>query len=473
MLQVVIIETHGLGDRSYLAHDGRVGLVVDPQRDIDRVLDAADITGVRITHVAETHVHNDYVSGGLELSRLLGVPYLLAGAEDVSFERASVGDGDEIAVGSLRIKVLSTPGHTPHHLAYLVAEGGRPAALFTGGSLLYGTVGRTDLIGSSATEELTRAQHRSARRLAAEVPDDVAVWPTHGFGSFCSSAKSSGAAASSVGEERSSNRALTLDDEEAFVARLLDGAGAYPTYYAHMGAINRGGPAPIDLRPPSVMNAAELKAGLDAGAWVVDLAERQAYARRHLRGSVSVPFGDQFATYLGWVLPWGAPLILVGDALEQVVQAQLALARIGVDNLRGAATGSRTTLAGTDPIASYPVSNFRGLYETSQADPTLVVLDVRREDERAQGAIAGSVHIPLQDLQRRMGELPSGALWVHCASGFRASVAASLIDRAGREVVLIDDTWSRAASSGLPTKASGLSQKPLQATTQGQGLTVL
>ena len=139
---------------------------------------------------------------------------------------------------------------------------------------------RTDLIGPAATEDLTRAQHRSARRLAAEVPDDVAVWPTHGFGSFCSSAKSSGASSSSMGEERRSNLALTLDDEEAFVAHVLDGVGAYPTYYAHMGPINRGGPAPIDLRPPSVMNAAELEAQLDAEAWVVDLAERQAYGAK-------------------------------------------------------------------------------------------------------------------------------------------------------------------------------------------------
>ena len=175
---------------------------------------------------------------------------------------------------------------------------------------------------------------------------------------------------------------------------------------------------------------------------------------------MSVPFGDQFATYLGWVLPWGAPLILVGDGLEQVAQAQRALARIGVDRLRGATTGFRTTLAGNDPLASYPVSNFRGLREASQADPNLVVLDVRRDDERAQGAIAGSVHIPLQDLQERMSELPSGDLWVHCASGFRASIAASLIDRAGREVVLIDDEWSSAAGSGLPTGLPGRLSTP-------------
>jgi glyoxylase-like metal-dependent hydrolase (beta-lactamase superfamily II)/rhodanese-related sulfurtransferase len=459
MLQVVTIETPGLGDRSYLVHDDGVALVVDPQRDIDRVLAAADKAGVRITHVAETHVHNDYVSGGLELSRHLGVPYLVAAADDVSFDRYPVTDGVEIEVGPLGLRVVATPGHTPNHLSYLVADAGQPAALFTGGSLLYGTVGRTDLIGGAATEELTRAQYHSVRRLAAEVPDDVAVWPTHGFGSFCSSAKSSGATSSSIGQERGGNLALTMDDEEAFVAGVISGLTAYPAYYAHMGPINRAGPAPIDLAAPQVLRAEGLHAQLEAGAWVVDLAERRAYARRHLQGTVSVPFGEKFATYLGWVLPWGAPLVLVGDASEQVAQAQRALARIGVDHLAGAAIGSRTTLGGNGPLASYPVSSFTGLREALQADPTLIVLDVRRNDERAQGAIEGSVHVPLQDLLARMSELPPVRLWVHCASGFRASIAASLIDRAGREVVFVDDEWPSAASSGLPLNLPGTTSK--------------
>lgn len=453
MLQVLTVETPGLGDRSYLVHDGRAGLVVDPQRDIDRILSAAGGAGVTITHVAETHVHNDYVTGGLELSRLLGVPYLVAAAEDVSFERSAVSDGDEIEAGTMRIGVVATPGHTPHHLSYVVGAPGAPPAAFTGGSLLYGTVGRTDLIGPAETDALTRAQHRSVRKLASGMPDDVAIWPTHGFGSFCSSSNPSAASSSSLGEERAANPALTLDDEEAFVRLLLDGLTAYPTYYARMGIINRAGPAPIDLRPPQVMKAEDLRAQIEAGVWVVDLAERQAYARRHLRGSVSIPFGDQFATYLGWVLPWGAPLILVGDALEQVAEAQRCLARIGVDHLRAGATGSRGAFAGNDPLAFYAVSTFKGLRDALQADPTLVVVDVRREDERVEGGIEGSVHVPLQDLLARLSELPPGELWVHCASGFRASIAASLLASAGRSVVLVDDDWQGAAQAGLSIKS--------------------
>ena len=450
MVHVVTIETPGLGDRSYLVHDGRVGIVVDPQRDIDRVLSAAGAAGVTITHVAETHLHNDYVSGGLELSRLLGIPYLVAAGEEVAFKRQAVADGDEVSTGAMRIRVVATPGHTCHHVSYVVDEPGAVPAVFTGGSLLCATVGRTDLVGAAEADVLTRAQHRSVRRLAGAMPDDAAIWPTHGFGSFCSSAKSSGASRSSLGEERRSNPAFTLDDEEAFVALLLGGLSAYPSYYAHMGPINRAGPAAIDLRPPLPMRAEDLHAQIRSGAWVVDMAEREAFAHRHLPGSVSVPSGDQFATFLGWVLPWGAKLSLIGDAPEEMALAQRALARIGVDQVVGAATGSRAPLVYDNPLASYPISIFKGLRGALGADPEPVVVDVRRDDERAQGAIEGSVHVPLQDLLTRLSELPPGVLWVHCASGFRASIAASLLDRAGREVVFIDDEWPRAASAGLP-----------------------
>ena len=454
MRNVVTIETAELGDRSYLVHDGHVALVVDPQRDIDRILAAADWAGVRISLVAETHIHNDYVSGGLELSRSLGIPYLVAAAEKVAFDRVPVAGGQQIDLGSLHIRAIASPGHTPHHLSYLVTSPDGQPALFSGGSLLYGTVGRTDLIAAGRTEELTRAQHRSARRLAAHLDDDVALWPTHGFGSFCSSGTSSGAVSSTIGSERRSNPALTLDDEDAFVDGLLGGLTAYPKYYAHMDPINRSGPTPLHLRPPHVLDPEQLRARLDAGAWVVDLAERQVFARGHLRGSISVSLGNQFATYLGWVLPSGAPLVLVADTPEQVALAQRSLARIGVEGIGEAAVGPRAVLAGRQPLASYPVSSFVRLQAALAADPTTVILDVRREDERAAGAIEGSLHLPLQ-LTARMSELPRATLWVHCAGGFRASIAASLLAQAGRDPVLVDDDWSNAALAGLPMAGGG------------------
>jgi hydroxyacylglutathione hydrolase len=456
-VEVVSIETPGLGDRSYLVHDGEVGLVIDPQRDIDRTLGAAEAAGVRIAGVAETHLHNDYVSGGLELSRQLGVPYLVAAAEEVSYQREPVAGGDEREIGSLHVQVFATPGHTPHHVSYLVSDlvsGAGRQALFSGGSLLYGTVGRTDLVGTAQTEPLTRAQYRSARMLAG-LPGETEVWPTHGFGSFCSSAKSSGAATSSIAAERAGNLALTIDDEDTFVARLLDGLTAYPRYYAHMAPINRAGPPAIDLRPPQVLGPEDLAAFLASPGWVIDLAGRRAYAQGHLHGSVSMELRDSFATYLGWILPWGSSIALVGDTPEQVAQAQLALARIGIDHLRGMATGPRSVLAAGVPLASYRVSDFSGLAEAWGAGSSIVVLDVRRDDERVLGGIEGSLHVPLPDLLARLDDLPAGEVWVHCATGFRASIAASLLARAGRDVVLMDDEWPQAAVVGLSVEVPG------------------
>ena len=214
-MDIVTIETPSLGDRSYLVHDGSVALVVDPQRDIDRIVQAAEDAGVTITHVAETHLHNDYVSGGLVLSRRYGAEYLHSKGETVRFDHTPVGDGDRVTVGELDVEVVHTPGHTPHHLSYVVRHGDEPPAAFTGGSLLLGSVGRTDLISPDATDELTRAQHRSAHRLADELPDETRILPTHGFGSFCSSASSDGESDGTLKTEREVNVALTVDDEDA------------------------------------------------------------------------------------------------------------------------------------------------------------------------------------------------------------------------------------------------------------------
>jgi hydroxyacylglutathione hydrolase len=460
MLEVVTLDTAGLGDRSYLVHDGDVALVIDPQRDIDRVQEAAAKAGVRITHVAETHIHNDYVSGGLDLARSTGGTYLVAAAEEVSFERFPVAEGDEIAVGTFGVRVLHTPGHTAHHLSYLVYDGAKPVALFSGGSLLYGTVGRTDLVSPTATEELTRAQFRSVRRLASELPEEVGVWPTHGFGSFCSSAKSSGATTSTIKSERASNIALSTDHEDDFVETLLAGLTTHPTYYAHMAPINRSGPPPFDLTAPERLDPNELRRRVEAGAWVVDLTTRRLFASGHLPGSVSFELGDSFATYVGWVIPWGTPITLVGDSSEQVSQAQRALARIGIDRVAGAATGSRAELAADQPLRSYPVADFPMLARALDAGNELTVLDVRRDDERAGGGIEGSVHIPLQHLLERLNDLPPRTLWVHCATGFRASIASSLLDRAGHDVVHIDDEWSNASEAGLVVVAPPARERP-------------
>jgi len=448
MPEVMTIETPSLGDRSYLIHDGADAVVVDPQRDIGRVLAAAESRHVRITYVLETHIHNDYVTGGLALARQTGAAYGVAASEEVSFDRLAIGDNDQLGAGSLTVTALHTPGHTPGHLSFVLSEAGQgPFAVFTGGSLLYGAVGRTDLIGPQHTEQLTRAQYRSIRRLAEELPGDVAVYPTHGFGSFCSATPTTGTS-STIGHERLANIALR-SDEDTFVRELLGGLGAYPRYYVHMGPANRLGPSAAELTPPAQVDPAELRRRIDAGEWIVDLRERRAFARGHVTGTISIELGDSFSTYLGWAIAWGTPLTLIGDRPDHIAAAQVQLMRIGIDQIAGAATGPTGALAVAGKISSYPVTDFDGL-AAAWGQPGQVVLDVRRPDEWRAGHLSGAVHIPFWELEPRTGEVPTGEVWVHCASGFRAAIGASILARAGRQVVHVDDNWEQAEEAGLP-----------------------
>jgi hydroxyacylglutathione hydrolase len=439
-VQVEVVATDELGDRSYVAHDGEVALVVDPQRDIDRIEALLAERKLRCVMVAETHIHNDYVSGGLELARRTGATYLIAGADHVRFDRRAVSDGDEVRAGHLSVQVLATPGHTDGHLAYVVDDGNGPPVVFTGGSLLYGSVGRTDLVDPARTDELTRAQYHSARHLAELLDDDVVVYPTHGFGSFCSSGSSTSDTESTIGIERGRNDALVINDEDAFVATLVSGLTAFPSYYAHMGARNRNGAGAVDLSAPLPTDPAELARRIGDGEWVVDLRSKTAFAAEHLEGTIGIGLGQHFATYLGWLIPWETPLTLIAQTPEQIADAQRQLVRIGIDRPDGAAVGSPPDLADGAVLRSYPTATFEDLAGRTDA----VVLDVRRDDEREAGHIGGSTHIPLQSLIDRIGDVPEGVLWVHCASGYRASIAASLLDRAGRQVVLVDDDFDNA-----------------------------
>ena len=445
MVDIRIVETAGLGDRSYVVSDGDVAIVIDPQRDIDRVLDA--VGHVPVSHVLETHIHNDNVTGGLALARRCGALYVVNADDAVDFERHAVRDGDVLTAGSMLVTVIHTPGHTPTHLSYAVGVGDDTAAVFTGGSVLFGAMGRTDLVDPRRTEELTRAQHHSAHRLAELLPDHTAIYPTHGFGSFCSATETRGDE-STIGKEKQQNNALTQSEDD-FVAELMAGLTAYPRYYAHMAPRNLAGPLEPDLSLPELVEPAVLQHRLEHGEWVVDLRARKAYAARHLRGTVSIELADPFATYLGWTVPWDAPVTLVGDDAGQVLEARRQLVRIGIDQLAGAALGDPEDVAPGTPSVSYRRATFAELArERTERPDELVVLDVRRPDEWARGHIAGAVHIPFYELHGRQAEVPPGQVWVHCKSGYRASIGASLMDGAGRDVVHIDDDWDNAEAAG-------------------------
>lgn len=445
-LTVRVIETSTLGDRSYVVHDGEVALVIDPQRDIDRVLEILESDGVRLTHVFETHIHNDYVTGGLALARETGAAYLVNGEDDVSFERTPVADGEVVEVGDrIAVRAIATPGHTFTHLSYAVTDGGEPFAVFTGGSLLFGATGRPDLMGPEHTDTLVRHQHASAHKLAEELPDDAEVFPTHGFGSFCSATQSD-ATSSTIGQEKSQNPVLT-QDEETYVRELLDGLGAYPAYYAQMGRRNAEGPDAPDLSTPERADAAELRRRIEAGEWVVDLRNRTAFAAGHAPGTVNFGLDGGFATYLGWLIEWGTPVTLLGESADDVAEAQRELVRIGIDRPAAHATGGPKDWSDRD-LGSFETATFADLAQVRHHRP-VVVLDVRRVDEHEKAAIDGAVNIPIHEIPRRVDEVPEGEVWVHCAGGYRASVAASFLAAAGRDLVSIDDSFENAEKVGL------------------------
>jgi hydroxyacylglutathione hydrolase len=449
---ILSIDTTTLGDRSYLIHDGRVAFVVDPQRDIDRILALATSEGVQITHVFETHIHNDYVTGGYALATATGAAYHVNADDPVAFDRIGVRDGDIIAVGdTMRVRALATPGHTFTHLSYALDNDGQQVAVFSGGSLLYGSVGRPDLLGPDHTHTLVRHQYASAHRIATELPDSAAVYPTHGFGSFCSATQSA-ATTATIGSEKLINPALT-HDEQTFVDELLAGLDAWPAYYAHMAAANTAGPAAPDLSLPARADAEQLRKRIADGEWVVDLRNRVAFTAGHLAGTLNFGLDGSFATYLGWLIGWGTPLTLLGETPDQIAQAQRELVRIGIDRPAAHATGTPQQWAGGEDLATIPRATFADL-ALIRHHRRVTVLDVRRNLEQAGAHIDGALHIPLHDLIRRIDDVPGGEIWVHCAAGYRATIAASLLAATGRHVVAVDDDFDQARANGLLTLAA-------------------
>lgn len=441
LIEILTIETKSLGDRSYVVHDGTSAAVIDPQRDIDRVVSVLEASDLDLVAVFETHIHNDYVSGGLELSQRAGVDYRLHGDEATEFDFVPTWDGDVINIGTFTMLAVHTPGHTPSHLSFVVRDGHRDVAVFSGGSLLYGSVGRTDLDSRRSTEELTRLQYRSARHLMSDLHDDVEVWPTHGFGSFCSSSPTTGSDTSTIGLERQHNEVSTTRDEDEFVRAVVAGLDAYPAYYAHMAGINRSGPAQIDLRPADDVDSAELVRRLSAGGWLVDLRDRVAFAREHLAGTVNIELDETASTYLGWLITWGSPVTLLAESEHEIVEMQRQLVRIGIDRPAGQISGGLSGIDASVPRGSYATADFALLRETLRSRRATVVLDVRRGLEWSKGHLDMAWHIPLHELEQRIHEVPEGQVWVHCASGYRASIATSLLARAGRDAVLIDDEF--------------------------------
>jgi len=424
----------GLGNSSYLVELGDGGaLIVDPERDPRPYLAELERRGLRARFVVETHLHADFVSGGRELVALGAELWAPAGAE-LEYRHRPLGDGEELDLGGLTLRVIATPGHTPEHLSYLVYDGSSPIALFSGGTLMAGGAARTDLLSPDQTEPLARAAYRSIHDRLFTLPDELAVYPTHGSGSFCSVASGT-ERTTTIGNEKKSNPLLAgSPDEDTFVRRLLDGYGTYPPYFLELREVNRKGPrvhGPT-LAPLRRLSVSELEQALAGGVELIDVRSVEAFATGHIPGALSNPWRDSFATWLGWLVTRETSLVFVTDEIVNIQDLAWAALTVGFENLIGVLAGGMETWAD----ASRPVSRIEIATDPSDID-VATIIDVRQKAEYDDGHHPAAVHIELGSISASATELPPGDLLVHCGHGERAMTAASLLARAGHENVTV------------------------------------
>lgn len=449
-MQIEIITTASLGNRGYLIYNDHQAIAIDVQRDYKRWTDLAKRFNVEIKYVFETHMHNDYVTGGFRLAKLINAIYVVPAESGQSFNAVEAKDGDIFNFGNIIIKAIRTPGHTSHHTSYEVISKNKKA-LFSGGGLLYGTVGRTDLISQKMTLALTEAQYNSAQKVLNNVDLTAELYPTHGFGSFCSSSPGTKGESSTLSIEKETNIAYTTKSKKEFIDLIIKGLGAYPNYYAFMGKLNQNGCGDIALKEVRELSTDKIRDIIKSSGWLVDIRNRKLYAANHPQGSIGIEMGGSFASYLGWVIPWGDSITLISDDISEINNAQIELGRIGMDQfISNVSTSINNYLAITNQ--SYQIHNFQDLNnKMASKEVKITVLDVRNPVEWTSGHIDKALHIPIYELINRFDEVKNinNEIWVHCASGYRASIGASILAKNKKTVVLIDDNISNAAKLNL------------------------
>lgn len=419
------VRTEGLGDTTYiLTHEG-LAVVVDPQRDIDRFEKVLAAAGAEPRLVLETHVHNDYVSGGLDLSRATGAELVMPAAAAPVFRHRPAFHHEDIDLGDVVVRPIHTPGHTPEHTSYVVLVDGVERAVFSGGCLLVGSAGRSDLLGDHRSETLARLQYGSVHRLA-RLPDSADLFPTHGAGSFCTTA-GAGSLSSTIGDERRTSPVLAYEDEDSFVEGQLSGLVPYPSYYAQMGPINLTGLDEPRLEIPEL-------ADIPQDVTVVDARPREDYASGHLPGSLGVELRDSFGTWIGWITEHNTPLVLIMNTNQDVGEATRQLARIGYDEVGGVVRPHSLELTET-----YATVDARTFAEAAAGGAQ--VLDVRAPNEWVEGFIEGSILSYVPDVARETppGLDPDSPLWLVCGTGYRATIAASIVQARGFEPMVLAD----------------------------------
>ncbi|MBA3266923.1 MAG: MBL fold metallo-hydrolase [Acidimicrobiia bacterium] len=428
--EIVAVVDEGLGNSSYLVGLGDgTAMVVDPARHPGPYRAEAQKRGLSLAVAVETHLHADFVSGSRELAAR-GVRVVAAREAGLGHPHHGLVDGQRLDLGGLTLEALATPGHTPEHLAYLLRDGHRPVALFSGGSLLVGAVGRTDLVSADRTEELARSLWRSIGERLLSLPDDLAVYPTHGAGSFCS-VTPGGDRVTTIGRERSANPLLSAGDEDAFVDRLLAGFGTFPPYFLELREVNRQGPHVYGRWPKlNTLDVAAVQGLLADGAVIVDVRPVEPFAAGHIPGSLSIPLRPQFASWLGWLVDRRATIVFVADEGQDRADLVRHCLGIGYECLAGELAGGVDAWRGR----ALPVATVE-LVTAGDAAGTLV--DVRQASEFAAGHVPGALSMELGDTPAQAGALPSGPLTVMCGHGERAMSAVSILEAQGRTDITV------------------------------------
>lgn len=454
-LHLIPIVDEGLGNSTYLLDLGKgQALVVDPERDVRQVRKEARRLGLTIAFAAETHLHADFISGVRELAETEGATVLAPEVGPRGFAHTAMTDGDRQNLGAYTLQALATPGHSPEHLSYLLLDGDELAGVFTGGSLMVGTAGRTDLVSPERTVPLARAQYHSLHRLM-ELPDETPVWPTHGAGSFCS-AGSAAERTTTIGRERATNPLLQAADEDAFVEALLGSLGTFPDYFLRLADVNLRGPAVLAdtpaLAPLSLEQVLDFQ---DKGAQIVDARPSADFAAGHIPGSLSIALRPAFATWLGWLADPQRPVVIVRSPDQDPEDIAWAAAKVGFDALPGELGAGELDIglpaSGRIPTVRSSLIGAGRLVTGPEA--SLPIIDVRQASEFRRGCIPGARHFELGQLPHRLAELPPGPVVVMCRRGERAMTAASILERAGRTSVAVLDggapDWARAAGRPL------------------------
>ena len=446
-----------LAHASYMLGSEGEAIVVDPQRDVEIYLEAADKHGLKITHIFETHLHADFVSGHIELAERTGARIHIGAKAGATFPHVAMQDGSELRLGRLRINAIETPGHTPEGMCLIVTDeekSARPWAVLTGDTLFIGDVGRPDLSKAHTPQQLAGLMYDSLHGKLLKLSDDVLVYPAHGAGSLCGR-NMRAERSSTIGTERLTNYALQIKSRDEFIRQLTENLPSRPEYFLQDAQINRSGaPALSELPELPPISVPELKTLLDQEVFVLDVRPNTDFAAAHVPGSVNIALSGQFASWAGTIMGLSARPVLIADTPEQYAEARLRLARVGIEDPRGFLQGGVAAWKRAGfPLAQMPQMTAEELHHRVQGASTQV-LDVRREGEWQSGHIEGAEWFPLDNFKVSAPEIdPTVPLVVHCQGGYRSMIACSMLLRAGaKDVINMSggfDAWRKA---GLPVE---------------------